>query len=585
MTHPSGRSDGSGFTTPPPVVPPQPARSAAPATASTGPTATLSPGSVLEHAPYGVLVGDLSGALLSWNRAAAELLGLDEAAMGSAISSWFGDPTPVDDAFGLAQAGLLDGRSPTHLVHTRDGAVHEITAVPTRLEGEQSAVLVLINDVTERTRAVNRHDRLKAQVALLNQVSETLSGAPDADEAMDRLAQLVVPRMADWVTMNTYDERGRTVRSHVLHSDPDFAALAAVTGDELPDAVSEELPSRRLARGEPAILIERVTEEHLEAFVPDPEVRAMLRDLDVHSAMAVPMPGTSRVMGSMVLVNRAASPTFTAEDLAVATELARRGGVALERVAAAAEQRELATALQASMLTEPPVLPDAEVEVRYEPASHAAQVGGDWYDVFVERSGSVVLSIGDVSGHDPQAAAMMGQIRALLRGLAFGTESGPADLLTHLDTTLDALGMRATATSVVARLLPAGDDGSRVVAWSNAGHLPPVLVPAPVDGVRQPARALESPPNVLLGLWPEAARDEHRVELEPGAVLLFYTDGLVERRREVIDAGVGRLLSAVDALAVGDDLPLGELCDSLLEKLLPGQGDDDVALLAVRLRG
>lgn len=582
MAHPSGRSDGSEVTTPPPVVPAQPTPTAAPTGAPTG---TLTPGSVLEHAPYGVVVGDLSGALLSWNRAAAELLGLDEAAMGSMIGSWFADPTPVDDAFGLAQAGLLDGRSPTHVVHTRDGAFHEITAVPTRLEGEQPAVLVLINDVTERTRVASRHDRLKAQVALLNQVSETLSGATDADEAMDRLAQLVVPRMADWVTMNTYDERGRTTRMHVLHSDPGFAELAAMASDELPEAVSDELPSRRLARGEPAILIEHVTEEHLAAFVPDPEVRDLLLRLDVHSAMAVPMPGTTRVMGSMVLVNRAASPTFTPEDLAVAGELARRGGVALERVAAAAEQRELATALQASMLTAPPQLPDVEVEVRYEPASHAAQVGGDWYDAFVQRCGSVVLSIGDVSGHDPQAAAMMGQIRALLRGLAFGTESGPADLLTHLDTTLDALGMRATATSVVARLLPPTETGTRVVEWSNAGHLPPVLVPAPRDGVRQPARALESRPNVLLGLWPEAARDEHRVELEPGAVLLFYTDGLVERRREVIDTGVERLLSAVDALAVGDDLPLGELCDSLLEKLLPGQGDDDVALLAVRLRG
>lgn len=576
MTHPPGRSAGAGVDPSLPAVPAQTRRP------SGGP---LSPGSVLEHAPYGVVVGDLSGALLSWNRAAGELLGLGDDAVGTPVGSYFVDPTQVDDAFGLAQAGLLDGRSPTHVVRTQEGSFQEITAVPTRLEGEQPAVLVLINDVTERARAVSRHDRLRDHVALLGLVSETLVGAADGDEAMDRLAQLVVPRMADWVTMNTYDERGRTVRMRVVHSDPGFAELAAMASDELPEAVSEELPSRRLARGEPAMLIERVTAEHLAAFVPDPEVRDLLVRLDVHSAMAVPMPGRERVMGSMVLVNRAASPTFTPEDLAVATELARRGGVALERVALGAEQRELATALQASMLTEPPVLDDVEIAVRYEPASHAAQVGGDWYDAFVQRCGSLVLSIGDVSGHDPQAAAMMGQIRAMLRGLAFGTDAGPADLLTHLDTTLESLGMRATATSVVARMLAPDATGARLVEWSNAGHLPPVLVPPALDGVRQHARALDVSPNVLLGLWPESDRQQHELLLEPGAVLLFYTDGLVERRREVIDAGVGRLLTAVDSLAVADDLPLEELCDSLLEKLLPGQGDDDVALLAVRLRG
>jgi serine phosphatase RsbU (regulator of sigma subunit) len=211
--------------------------------------------------------------------------------------------------------------------------------------------------------------------------------------------------------------------------------------------------------------------------------------------------------------------------------------------------------------------------VRYLPASRAAQVGGDWYDAFPQPDGSTVLVVGDVVGHDTVAAAVMGQLRSILRGIAVANGGGPAELLRDLDRSLATLEMATNATVLVARV--EGEPGGvRSLTWSNAGHPPPIVVDT--DGSW---RSLDAH-DVLLGVAAELPRHEERIDLTGAQTVLMYTDGLVERRDEDIDTGIARLAAAA---AAGIDEPLDELVDRLLREMLPEAPDDDVVLLALRM--
>jgi PAS domain S-box-containing protein len=255
---------------------------------------------------------------------------------------------------------------------------------------------------------------------------------------------------------------------------------------------------------------------------------------------------------------------------------AQRQAAELARVREqAAAQRALSDRLQAALLTPPPAHPELEVAVRYHPAVHDAHVGGDWYDAFLQPGGELVVVIGDVVGHDSRAAATMGQLRGLLRAIAYGDEGPLGAVLTRVEHAARGLGVAAMATALVARLCPLGS-GAHELRWSSAGHLPPVLL-AP-DGT---SRVLATAPDLLLGVQPDARRAEHRAVLPAGGTLLLFTDGLVERRRADLDAGTERLRAAVADLGRA---PLEELCDTVLSRLVPGAGEDDVALLAVRAR-
>jgi serine phosphatase RsbU (regulator of sigma subunit) len=281
----------------------------------------------------------------------------------------------------------------------------------------------------------------------------------------------------------------------------------------------------------------------------------------------------------MTLVRTADSPAYASQDLAVGVEVGRRAGVALDTLALYARQRDLAAELQRSLLTDPPETEQAEVVVRYVAAAEEAQVGGDWYDAFPQADGSTVLVIGDVMGHDTRAAAAMGQLRALLRGISYTTGTGPAEMLSRLDAAIEGLDVQTTATSLVVRVDPRepGATGPATLCWSNAGHPPPLVVP-PGGG----AVVLENDePDLLLGVLAHLDRQESRATLDPGGTLLLYTDGLIERRGETLDEGLAALKGAIDRLS---GLPLPEMCDRVLGEMLPEDHDDDVAVVAVRLR-
>jgi serine phosphatase RsbU (regulator of sigma subunit) len=223
-----------------------------------------------------------------------------------------------------------------------------------------------------------------------------------------------------------------------------------------------------------------------------------------------------------------------------------------------------------------------EIVVRYEPAVEAAQVGGDWYDAFLQRQGDTMIVIGDVVGHDAAAAAAMGQVRGLLRGIAATTGEGPAAVLSRLDQAMDLLQIDTTATAVVARVEQTADERQRGVTrlrWSNAGHPPPMVLSSE-GSVALLADLAGFDADLLLGIDPAAARSETEIVLDRDATVLLYTDGLVERRGQSVDDGLRKLHDVLAELA---GLTLDELCDRVLDRMLPAEPEDDVAMVAIRL--
>ncbi|MGY1857357.1 SpoIIE family protein phosphatase [Modestobacter sp. SYSU DS0290] len=311
----------------------------------------------------------------------------------------------------------------------------------------------------------------------------------------------------------------------------------------------------------------------------DPEATRVAEGLGVRSWAALPLRAGGRLLGSWT-VGWTDPRTLADDELQVLEAYAAQCAQAVERVARlederrrASATRSLAEALQRSLLTAPPQPDHLRIGVRYRPAAREAQVGGDWYDAFLSAGGATTLVVGDVTGHDRDAAAAMGQLRNLLRGIAHTLAAPPAAVLDSLDRALHDLGVATMATAVVARVEQA-TAGLRTLRWASAGHLPPLLVTA-----AGAVSLLERPPDVLLGVDPAAARADHTVQLAPGDTVVLYTDGLVERRDATLDDGLDRLVAAAAELAA---TPVDEVGDVLLARLAPDFADD-VALLALRI--
>jgi serine phosphatase RsbU (regulator of sigma subunit) len=242
----------------------------------------------------------------------------------------------------------------------------------------------------------------------------------------------------------------------------------------------------------------------------------------------------------------------------------------------ASMERAMSETLQDSLLTQAVQPPYLHVAVRYQSSIAQAHIGGDWYDAFLLPDGRLTVAVGDVSGHDRNAAAAMAQLRNLLRGIAFTVQSPPSKILTGLGAAMSGLPVDAYATVVLAQIEQDEQQarlGLRTLRWSNAGHPPPVLLTA--DGA---VRLLQTPPETLLGTRGTSARSDHTVTLEPGASVVFYTDGLIERRHITLDDGLDHLSRV---LAGAQHLDAEELCDHLLRHLA-ADAEDDIALTVVR---
>jgi serine phosphatase RsbU (regulator of sigma subunit)/CheY-like chemotaxis protein len=286
--------------------------------------------------------------------------------------------------------------------------------------------------------------------------------------------------------------------------------------------------------------------------------------------LAVPLVGrTGRRLG-LLHVSDKVQGDFTESDEVVLTQLAQLAAVAIENAERFQQEHDIAETLQRSLLPKHlPRVRGVEVAVRYRPGGLGTSVGGDWYDVIPLDDGRVALSIGDIMGRGTRAAAVMGQVRTALRAYAL-QDLPPGVTMRSLDRLLQDLGEDAMATAALLVLDPV----QRRLEVVSAGHPPPLLVER--DGT---ASFVECEPHTPLGVIEAPIYQASVRQVPAGALLLLYTDGLVEERDENLADGLERLRTSVDASIER----LDELCDSVLEKMVPGEKNDDIALLVCRL--
>lgn len=286
-------------------------------------------------------------------------------------------------------------------------------------------------------------------------------------------------------------------------------------------------------------------------------------------ATALPLRARGRRVGSLIL--SAAHECSEDRDESLLGELAARTALALENARLYERELRIAHVMQRSLLAgEPPRDPRFTVATRYQPGDEALEVGGDWYDAFAIGAGRLGLVVGDVVGRGLEAASAMGQLRSALRALT-GAETSPGELLDRLERFVEHFDVGLAATVAVADIeLETG-----TMRYACAGHLPPVLI--------QPGAPPEllwdgrSPPlGAFRGRGP---RPEAEVGLRPGARLVLYTDGLIERRGRAMDDGLAELLG--ELAGRGPATPQ-QLVDELAVALVdPQDATDDVCLLCL----
>ncbi|WNZ09858.1 SpoIIE family protein phosphatase [Streptomyces sp. 11x1] len=552
---------------------------------------------VVEQLGTALMVVDPAARILAVNPAAERLLGRTADAMrgrdahellhrdagGGALVR---ERCPLIRALSERTAAVGDGDS-----YLRgDGRLITIawSASPLTDPGTFKGMAVLFTDATgdhgtrreraERAAYTSALEDLTERLTLVADITDVLGQTLDADEALARLGRLLVPRLADWTAVDLRTGSGQVHR--VAVTGPAGRHTALEGGHErLPEAgEADPSPLVRVLNGGDPVLWDGVG-----AAVPPGSPLAVrhsdfLRTVGATSVVTVPLASGPQITGALTLVRTDPAHPFDAADLEVVGDIGRRVGLVVDNARRYGRQRAVAEAMQRNLLGPLPQPGRLRLAARYQPAPVGSQVGGDWYDAFELKDGTLALVIGDVVGHDLTAAAGMSQLHGILRSLAWDHVGMPGGVVDRLDDAMPAITTVPMATLVLARVEGHPHDGPWTLRWTSAGHPPPLLL---TPGGH--ARYLEAGQGLLLGAHlgdgDSDGRPNATEPLPPGSTLLLYTDGLIEIPGSDLDTGLTRLRRHALGLAHAS---LDTLCDQLLARMPPGS-TDDVALLALRL--
>lgn len=406
-----------------------------------------------------------------------------------------------------------------------------------------------------------------AKLTFLASASEVLSGSLDYEQTLASVAQLAVPALADWCAVDVlHDGRLRTLAT--THVDPAKVAAAHHIQTRYPQDMDSDSAAPRVARTGTSELLPDIADAMLVATARDEEHLRLLREMGFRSAVVVPLRTAGRILGVITLVYAESGRRYSEADLELVEDLARRAAMAIDNADLHTQTHEAAARLQRAVLPDTlPSLPGWELAAHYSPADRT-DVGGDFYDCLRLPDGRLAVVVGDVIGRGLQAASQMAAVRAALRAFV-SLDPDPGVVVTSLDRMFAAFEMSQFVTLVYAVIDHERDELSII----NAGHLPPLLVMA--DGTVEP---LDVPASLPLGVQPDE-RPPTRLPMPPGACLALFSDGLVERRGEDIDVGVGRLRAL---LATTPGTPLSRAIEDLATGLHDADRQDDVTLLLAR---
>jgi serine phosphatase RsbU (regulator of sigma subunit) len=559
---------------------------------------------VLDHADIAVVVTDRLCNLLYVNDFAARLLRIS-----GDVSRLAGCPVVslglfADDGVRKTEdlAGqVLRGRSweGTFESVRGDGSRTLVRGIVVPLRhpgGDIDGMVILVREAGRRD-GHGQQDR----IALLERVGERLAGSLEIGTTLKHVAEILVPQFADHCFIDLFqgNQLFRRAMRHASDWVPPPDTWAQV-GEQIhyPDGHFCQQAMARLD----TIAINDLDSEYYPA--PSPESMAAAHEAGLRSVIAAPLYARGELLGVMSLalsrLTERDEHRYGAPDRDLIGAIASRVAIAIDNAMLFETERQTALAFQKSLL--PQAIPDLdglEVACRYVPAKPLetqgqgiqTQVGGDWYDIIPLAAGRVGIVIGDVEGRGARAAAIMGQLRAALRAFA-QDEKSPADIMRKLDDWCRALapasenGVTAGDPPTASCIYMIYDAWSRELTFANAGHDAPLLVSA---GQVQQLEFLHK--GVLLGVRGKGIRGlptyrEQTIGMPPGAILVFYTDGLTDRRTRADGSGhyteaeaVQMLQQAVRAAAASGD---ADAVATAAEYAVPGDIDDDMAILVVQ---
>ncbi len=454
---------------------------------------------------------------------------------------------------------------------------------PYDIQGSETATLVVFHtdrqpaDDRQHTGPVPRPQPLTEleRLALLAETTTQLTSTLDVQEALRRLVGLVAPRLADWVIIDLITQGDEVWRNTVVHADGHtLKHHEELEGPMPPVPEQSPMPLSRALRGVASTVAGPETYQQTPDSGIAVEQRRLFEATGIRSAAIVPLRSARDVLGALTLGRADRTGDFTTADLPLIEDIARRAALAVDNARLYQRQRKVAETMQNHLLPRLPSLGGPQMIARYLPAPDASQVGGDWYDAFRLSDNATALTIGDVVGHDLEAAAGMAQVRNMLRAYAWSRQDPPSRIVERLDEAVTHITNVPMATMIFARLDTTGN-GHWELCWTNAGHPPPLLITR--NGL---THYLTDGHGILLGTGVRESRPDATLVLPPGSTLLLYTDGLIESAGHSLDEGLGRLRQHAAALA---HRPLAAFTDHLLRRVRPEDNDDDVALLALRI--
>ena len=562
------------------------------------------PADFLEQLQMAVVVTDRDCNLLYANSFAASLLGFPD------------DPAHLVGR-SLVSLGLEEGEARrvtdlvTQVLHGRewegtfasqrmDGSVVFIRAraVPQRLpSGEISGIAIIARDATRRSSRSER-DRLR----LLERIGERLARSLELEVTLRQVAETLVPQFADHCLVDLY-QGDKLVRKAQLHTRGWMPAPGswAQVGEQI--TYPEGHFCRQAMARRDTVVVADMSEQRFPA--PSQASLEQCDDVGLTSVIATPLIARGELLGVMSLALSSLSDrdewNYGADDGDFLSLIGSRVAIAIDNAMLFEEERRTALAFQTSLLQrDPPVVDGLEVAYKYIPAkpleTHGqgiqTQVGGDWYDIIPLSAGRVGIVIGDVEGRGARAAAIMGQLRAVLRAFA-QDDKPPAEILRRLDdwcrtlepTYAEAHGFAAADTPIVSCTYLVYDAWSRTLSFANAGHDAPLLITDHEVGQMEIEHK-----GLLLGVRGKGIpglptyREETRY-LAPGSALVLYTDGLTDRRQRADGGGHYTEAEAQQMLRDAVREVATESVEAIAqaaEQAVPGEIDDDMAIVVIR---
>jgi PAS domain S-box-containing protein len=552
-----------------------------------------------EHAAVGAAQVGIDGRWLRVNRRLCEITGY---AQEELIGGNFRDIThPEDLEDDLAHVRrMLRGEIQTYSLEKRyvrkDGShvwINLTVSLVRNASGEPKYFIAVVEDINDRKKAEQERDLLlvreqlaraeavaaRRRLALLAEAGPILSASLDFEATLRRIANLVVPNLADWSLLDVVEEDGHVSQLAAAHAEKEKEHLLEALrehrrfGEEDPGSTAQVLRTGRpaLVPEVPGSLFAGLEGEH----------RRIIEELDPRSLICVPLLARGRTLGAITLVSSRADRRYDEEDLALAENLAYRCALAVDNSRLHRERSSIARTLQRSLL--PPVLPEipgVEVGAEYLPVGEENEVGGDFYDLIDTRYDGWVCVIGDVRGKGAAAAAVTALARYTIRAVVLYMDKPSAVLAALNEAMLRQVPSHRFCTIACVRLEPEDGSPGTAVTLARGGHPPPLLL-----------RAAGGEPEEVgcsgkaLGVFEDAELEDASLRIHAGDRLVLYTDGVTEARSpDGTFFGEERLHALLRSCAGLDAPATARKVRDVVLDFQEGHPRDDFAVLVLRVR-